>query len=132
MKKTQKLYLWDWARVEAEGPRFENLLAVHLLRLCDYAGDVLGENLELRYFRDVLGHEVDFILLRRGKPWIAIKAKSGGSVAVGSGFKYLLERMRFPLALRVGLATKDHVVQPSINGAPVHCLPAAQFLGALV
>ena len=132
VKKTQKLYLWDWARVEAEGPRFENLLAVHLLRLCDYVGDVLGESLELRYFRDVLGHEVDFILLRRGKPWIAVEAKSGGSLAVGAGFKYLLERMRFALALRVGLGTKGHVVQPSINGTPVHCLPAAQFLGALV
>ena len=41
VKKTQKLYLWDWARVESEGARFENLLAVHLLRLCDYAGEVL-------------------------------------------------------------------------------------------
>jgi hypothetical protein len=34
--------------------------------------------------------------------------------------------------LRVGLATQGHVVQPSINETPVHCLPAAQFLGALV
>jgi hypothetical protein len=58
--------------------------------------------------------------------------KSGSSLAVGSGFCYLLERMRFPLALRVGLATQGHVVQPSINGAEVHALPAAQFLAALV
>jgi predicted AAA+ superfamily ATPase len=132
VKKAQKLYLWDWARVESEGARFENLLAVHLLRLCDYAGDVLGESLELRYFRDVLGHEVDFVLLRRGKPWIAIEAKSGGGLAVGAGFNYLLERMRFPLALRVGLGTTGHVVSPSINGTPVHCMPAHQFLAALV
>jgi hypothetical protein len=107
------------------------MLAVHLLRLCDYAGDVLGEDLELRYFRDVLGHEVDFVLLRKGKPWVAIEAKAGASGA-RPGFAYLLERMRFPLALRVGLAATAHVRQPSINGAEVHSLSAAQFLGALV
>ena len=84
------------------------------------------------YFRDVLGHEVDFVLQRRGKPWIAIEVKSGGGLAVGAGFKYLLERMRFPLALRVGLGTAGHVVFPSINGTPVHGMPAHQFLAALV
>jgi hypothetical protein len=93
---------------------------------------VLGEDLELRYFRDVLGHEVDFVLLKKGKPWIAIEAKSGSSTVAGAGFKYLLERMRFTLGLRVGLETQAHVSQPAIGGTPVHTLPADQFLAALV
>jgi uncharacterized protein len=33
VKKEQKLYLWDWARVEDEAARFENLAPSHLLRL---------------------------------------------------------------------------------------------------
>jgi len=36
---------------------------------------VEGVKAELRYFRDTVGHEVDFILLRNSKPWIAIEAK---------------------------------------------------------
>ena len=132
VKKSQKPYLWDWARVESPGARFENLLAVHLLRLCDYLGDVCGESVELRYFRDVLGHEVDFILLRKGKPWMAIEAKSGGGKDLGLGFRYLLERMHFPIALRVALGTKNHVRCPDINGTPVYILPANQFLAGLV
>lgn len=132
VKKTQKLYLWDWARVASDSGCFENLLAVHLLRLCDYAGDVLGEDLELRYFRDVLGHEVDFVLLRRGKPWIAVESKSGTSTDTRPGFRYLLERVRVPLGLRVGLGSATHVRHPSINGADVHSLPAEQLLAALV
>ena len=132
VRKSQKLYLWDWTRVESEGPRLENLMAVHLLRLCDYIADVLGEDLELRYFRDVLGHEVDFVLLRRGKPWIAIEVKSGSSTEPKAGFRYLLERNRFSLALRLALQATDHIVHPSINGTPVHSMPVAQFLAALV
>jgi uncharacterized protein len=132
VKKSQKLYLWDWGRVDAEGPRFENLLAIHLLRLCDYVGDVFGEDLQLRYFRDVLGHEVDFVLLRKGKPWIAIEAKNGASADPGAGFRYLLERMRFSLALRVSLGDRNHIVHPDIHGTPVHAMSAAQFLAALV
>jgi len=68
VKKEQKLYFWDWARVENSAARFENLIAVHLMRFCHFAEDVLGEAMELRYFRSVVGHEVDFLLIRNRKP----------------------------------------------------------------
>lgn len=35
------------------GPRFENLVASHLLKLVHYQVDVEGRDLELRYFRDI-------------------------------------------------------------------------------
>jgi hypothetical protein len=69
---------------------------------------------------------------RKGKPWIAIETKSGSAGAPRSGFKYLLERMKFALALQVGLEAKEHVVRPPINGTPVHQIPADQFLSALL
>src|SRR5439155_27072639 len=73
VKKEQKLYFWDWPRAETEGARFENMIAMHLLRLVHWARDVEGEKLDLRYFRTRMGHEVDFMVLRSGKPWIAIE-----------------------------------------------------------
>ncbi|HKY40121.1 MAG TPA: AAA family ATPase [Polyangiaceae bacterium] len=130
VKKEQKLYFWDWARVTEPGARFENLLAVHLLRLCHWADDVLGEDLELRYFRDVVGHEVDFILLRKKKPWLAVEAKSSDR-PVGSGLRYLLERARFPHAIQVAMSGTADITSPPINGCRVRSMPAARFLSQL-
>src|SRR3989338_5371896 len=36
IKKEGKLYLWDWSEVNNPGARFENLIASHLLKYCDY------------------------------------------------------------------------------------------------
>ncbi len=100
VKKEQKLYFWDWPRAESEGARFENLVALHLLRLVHWAHDVEGEKLELRYFRTRMGHEVDFVLLRRGKPWIAIEAKLAEG-PLDANMRYLLERVAIPHAFQV-------------------------------
>ena len=100
VKKEQKLYFWDWARAESEGARFENLVALHLLRLVHWASDVEGTKLELRYFRTRMGHEVDFVLLRDRKPWIAIEAKLTEG-PLDSGLRYLLERVAIPHAFQV-------------------------------
>jgi predicted AAA+ superfamily ATPase len=100
VKKEQKLYFWDWTRAESEAARFENLVALHLLRLTHWARDVEGEKLELRYFRTRAGHEVDFLLLRAGKPWIAIEAKLAEQ-PLDAGLRYLLHRVPVPHALQV-------------------------------
>jgi hypothetical protein len=42
IKKTTKLYLWDWSQVEDDSYKFENMVASHLLKLCDFWQDVLG------------------------------------------------------------------------------------------
>jgi predicted AAA+ superfamily ATPase len=100
VKKEQKLYFWDWSRAESEDARFENMIALHLLRLVDWAREVEGERLELRYFRTRAGHEVDFVLLRDRKPWIAIEAKSSEQ-PLAPGLRYLLERFPVPYAFQV-------------------------------
>jgi predicted AAA+ superfamily ATPase len=130
VKKEQKLYFWDWSRIEDLGARLENLVAVHLLRLCHYLEDVLGESVELRYFRDVVGHEVDFILLLRKKPWIAVEVKSGDR-RLGGGLKYLLERSHFTFACQVGARGGQEKILPPINGCPIHLMPLTRLLAAI-
>lgn len=130
VKKEQKLYCWDWARVDDRAARFENLVAVHLLRFVDWARDVLGEKLELRYFRDTVGHEVDFILQRGRSPWLAVECKSSPR-PIDPGLKYFLERVKTPRALQIAATGAEHVRAPSIGGAEVHSMPAARFLAAL-
>ena len=39
VKKEQKLYFYDWTSIMDEGARFENLVALHLLKLVDAWND---------------------------------------------------------------------------------------------
>lgn len=75
VKKSQKLYLWDWSQIEEKGFRFENMVASHLLKLCNYWQDVFGHKAELRYIRDETGKECDFVVIRDKKPLFAVECK---------------------------------------------------------
>ena len=130
VKKEQKLYFWDWPHVEAPGPRFENLVAFHLLRLVHWLEDIEGEKAELRYFRDHAGHEVDFVVLRRHKPWMAVEVKLDDR-PVDPNLKYLLERVRIPFAFQISLHGVRDWRPPDVNGCKVRVLPAPQFLANL-
>ncbi len=129
-KRDHKLYLWDWARVETAGFRLENLVASHLLRFSHWCEDLLGERVELRYFRDVDGHEVDFILLRKRAPWIAIEVKSSEQ-KLDSNLKYFLERVKCPFAFQLQLKSRDDYGHTDINGCKIRCVPVEKFLAAL-
>ena len=45
VKKSNKLYLWDWAEIESQGSRFENFVASHLLYYCHFQEDVNGHKM---------------------------------------------------------------------------------------
>lgn len=75
IKKTSKLYLWDWSCIEDPGARFENLIASHLLKYCHYLTDTGVGNYELNYLRLTNGKEIDFLILENGKPWLPVEVK---------------------------------------------------------
>jgi predicted AAA+ superfamily ATPase len=77
VRKEKKLYFWDWSRVEEPGPRFENMVAGHLLKYCHHIEDTEGHAMELRFIRDTDKREVDFVVLRDGRPEFAVECKSG-------------------------------------------------------
>lgn len=93
VKKEQKHYLFDWSIIPDKGPRFENLVACHLLKWCQFREDTAGEAIELRYFRDVTGREVDFIVTLDTKPILAVEAKYD-ETAISPSLKYF--KSRFP------------------------------------
>lgn len=74
VKKEQKHYHIDWSIVPDEGARFENLVASHLLKWVHFQHDTLGRELELRYFRDVDGREVDFVVVEGREPILLVEA----------------------------------------------------------
>jgi predicted AAA+ superfamily ATPase len=71
-----KLYLFDGMPIKDEAKRRENLTALHLLKACQYWTDTAQGEFDLRFFRTKEKKEVDFVVLREGKPWLMLGCKS--------------------------------------------------------
>lgn len=107
VRKEKKLYFWDWSRVEEPGPRFENMVAGHLLKYCHHVEDTEGHAMDLRFIRDTDKREVDFVVLRDGHPEFAVECKSGERGA-SPACNYFRERTDIPRFYQVHLGNKDH------------------------
>jgi uncharacterized protein len=116
LKKQKKLYLWDWSAVQGPGPRFENLVASQLLKYCHWIEDTQGYRMDLRYFKDTDGREVDFVVLRGNRPLFAVECKSGER-AIGAAVRYCAERTPIPHYYQVHLGTR-HFVTGNISVLP--------------
>lgn len=117
LKKSQKLYLWDWSQVADAGFRFENMVASHLLKLCDYWQDVLGHRSELRYIRDEKGKEVDFVVLRDRKPLFAVECKLSDADVAPSLLEFK-SKLDIPKWYQVHMGTKSRVVDSNYSILP--------------
>lgn len=108
IKKSQKLYLWDWSEIENPGSRFENLVASQLLKYCHYLTDTHGEKMELRYLRDTDKREVDFVVLKNKRPLFAVECKTGEK-SLSPHINYFKERTAIPKFYQVHLGDKDYL-----------------------
>jgi predicted AAA+ superfamily ATPase len=72
-----KLFLYDILQVKDVGARKENLIALHLLKACQFWTDVAFGVFELSFIRTKEKEEVDFCVLRDGKVWLLVECKSG-------------------------------------------------------
>ena len=75
LRKEGKMYLWDWSEVKDEGARFENMVASHLLKTCHYWTDTGEGHFQLFYLKTKEKKEIDFLIVRDGKPWLPIECK---------------------------------------------------------
>ncbi|HYN43858.1 MAG TPA: AAA family ATPase [Thermoanaerobaculia bacterium] len=127
VKKEQKHYHFDWSLVPGEAARFENLVASHLLKWVHFEQDSKGRDLDLRYFRDTDGREVDFVVVEGRNPILFVEAKRGDQ-DVDRGLKYLAARFPKVDAWQISeTGTKDYVTPDGIRVAP-----ALTFLRDLV
>jgi predicted AAA+ superfamily ATPase len=122
VKKAQKHYHYDWSVVERPGPRFENLVASHLLKWTHFEQDSAGRDLELRYFRDVDGREVDFVVTEKRRPILAVECKTSDEEP-SKHLRYF--RQRFPECAAWQLALdgkQDYVTADGLRVAPAMTL----------
>jgi predicted AAA+ superfamily ATPase len=126
LRKMPKAYLWDWTLVEEPGARFENLVAMHLLKFCHFLEDREGLVMELCYLRDRTGKEVDFLVTCARKPWFAVEAKVSAT-EIDPSLIYFRQRMGLRWCYQVVLNGPRDFVEDGVR-----CLPADKLLAALV
>ncbi len=127
VKKEQKHYHFDWSLIPNQGSRFENFVASHLLKWVHFEEDAKGRNLELRYFRDIDGREVDFVIMEDQKPIQMIECK-WSDTEINHGLVYLKTRFPNVEAWQISAAgKKDYISKDNIR-----ICPAAVFLKNLV
>ena len=127
LKKAQKHYHLDWSVVPDDAARFENLVAGHLLKWVHHEQDVLGRDLELRYFRDVDGREVDFVVTEGRKPVLLVESK-WSDASLDKGLRYLKKRFPNAEAWQVSAVGKKDYTTPE----GVRVAPSIEFLSGLV
>lgn len=107
VRKTNKLYLWDWSEVADAGARKENFIASHLLKYCHFQEDTQGYKMELRYLRDVDGREIDFVVIKDKKPLFAVECKSGDS-SISKHIFYYRDRTTIPQFYQVHFGERKY------------------------
>jgi predicted AAA+ superfamily ATPase len=126
LKKTPKLYLWDWSEVEDGPARFENLVASHLLKLVHWLQDREGYKAGIHFLRDDARREVDFLVTSDGEPWFAVEVKTQDQKA-SSNLRFFREKLSIPYCYQV-------VKGPGIDllDDGVRVVSADKFLAALI
>lgn len=76
LRKEPKWFLRDWSGIDDPGARAETLVACHLLKAVEGWTDLGLGQFELRYLRDKLKREVDFVVIRDRKPWFLVEVKT--------------------------------------------------------
>ncbi len=127
VKKEQKHYHFDWSLVPNQALRFENLVASHLLKWIHFEQDAKGRDIELRYFRDIDGREVDFVIVENRKPILFIECK-WDDAEIGTGLKYL--NGKFPQCEAYQLSAIGNKNYLSKSG--IRVLHALDFLKTLL
>ncbi len=75
LRKEPKWFLRDWNGLSDDGARAETFVACHLLKAVEGWTDLGLGNFELRYLRDKMKREVDFLVVRDRKPWFLVETK---------------------------------------------------------
>jgi uncharacterized protein len=125
--KEPKVYFYDTGMVKGDdGIRFENLMAVHLLKHLQAIEDYQGKRASLHYLRTKEGKEVDFALAVEDQPLTMIEAKLTDNVP-SSSLRYFQKKYNLPAILvlrhlRQECVSDDIVVRRALDYLLELCL----------
>jgi hypothetical protein len=131
LRKEPKWFLRDWASIEDAGDKSETFVACHLLKAVDGWNDMGLGKFELGYLRDKEKHEVDFLVVRDGKPWFLAEVKHHEE-SVSPALKLYQDQLKAPFAFQL-VIDADYVDANCFAkpGGPV-VVPAKTLLSQLL
>ena len=131
LRKQPKVYLWDWSQVADRRARNENFVASHLLKAVHWWTDVGFGSFELCYLRDKAKREVDFIVVRDGRPWFLVEAKSSGRREISDALRHFHGLLETSHAFQVSFDL-DFVDEDCFSAAGPIRVPVTTLLSQLV
>ena len=94
LQKPPKVFFYDTGDVDGTmGARFENLVATQLLKRYQFLEDRDGYDYRIHYLRDKDKREVDFLVVKDGKPHVLVEAKWNDS-QISSALGYYAKRLK--------------------------------------
>lgn len=131
LRKEPKWFLRDWAAIDDPGDKAETFIGCHLLKAVEGWNDMGLGDFQLGYLRDKEQREVDFLLVRDGKPWSLVEVKQHEEV-ISSSLKHYQDQIKAPFAFQV-VINADYV-NADCFAAPRGPLvvPAKTFLSQLL
>ncbi|MBI2338914.1 MAG: ATP-binding protein [Deltaproteobacteria bacterium] len=127
LRREEKVYFFDWSVLEDPSKRFENMMAVHLLKACLIWTDAGYGQFNLHYVRDKEKREVDFVITSKNRPYLLVEAKLSETESDRS-LLYFLERLKPQKGacqiVRNGEATR------LVQRGPLNIASAPRFLAA--
>ena len=130
IRKQPKIYLWDWSQIADEGARKENFVASHLLKAVHWWTDSGIGEFQLCYVRDKMQREVDFLVVRDGKPFMLVECKSSHREALSPALVHFAKTLDVPLAWQVVFDRPPSGFVPDESSSPSR-IPVGDLLKIL-
>ncbi len=127
LRREAKVYLFDFSEIQDPGARFENLVALHLLKLRDAWNDWGLGDYELHYVRDKEKRETDFLLTESRRPYLLLETKLSAK-SVSPSLLYFRERLQPAHAVQL---SREEPEQRAGDERGVLRMGAARFLSLL-
>lgn len=128
--KEPKVYLWDWSLISDEGARYENMVAVHLMKAVHFWHDRGLGKYELYFLRDKEKREVDFLVTKDGSPWFMAEVKKAQGKRLSSNLTYFKEKIQCRHAFQIA-DDMDYVDKDCFSEKQAVIVPARTFLSQL-
>jgi predicted AAA+ superfamily ATPase len=100
IRKECKAYLFDWAEIDDPAIRFENFIALHLLKAVQTWRSLGDGDLKLCFIRDREKREVDFTIVEKDRVVCLIEAKASDEEC-SPNLLYFQEKLKVPVAVQV-------------------------------
>lgn len=129
--KEPKLYLWDWSLIKDEGMRYENMIAVSLMKFCKFFSEQGRANFELFYLRDIDKKEVDFLITKDRTPYMIVEAKFS-QINLNKNIYHFQKQLQPLYTLQVVCNLKNINQSCFKDDSFIYCVPASTFLSQLI